>query len=167
MDWDKTKAYTFGLSGIYINEKGRESQGIVGHDEKERLKLELIDKLKGLKDEEKGAVAIKEVFNCTEVYDGPYRENGPDLYIGYSDGYRISWGAAVGRVSEAVFEDNKKSWSGDHCIDPRLVPGVFYCNRKTTDDTHHIADIGPTVLDLFGIDVPSYMTGKSLVSPVN
>ena len=28
-----------------------------------------------------------------------------------------------------VFEDNAKAWSGDHCVDPRLVPGVFFCNR--------------------------------------
>ena len=29
VDWDRTKAYSFGLSGIYINKKGRESHGIV------------------------------------------------------------------------------------------------------------------------------------------
>jgi hypothetical protein len=32
-------------------------------------------------------------------------------------------------VAGPVFEDNVKAWSGDHCIDPRLVPGVFFCNR--------------------------------------
>src|SRR6185295_9188172 len=30
IDWSQTKAYTFGLAGVYINLKGRESQGIVG-----------------------------------------------------------------------------------------------------------------------------------------
>ena len=29
IDWSRTRAYTFGLAGIYINEKGREAQGIV------------------------------------------------------------------------------------------------------------------------------------------
>jgi len=26
-----------------------------------------------------------------------------------------------------------------------------------------LIDIGPTVLDLFGVDVPAYMTGRSLL----
>jgi hypothetical protein len=32
----------------------------------------------------------------------------------------------VGRVTAGVFEDNTRSWSGDHCVDPRLVPGVLF-----------------------------------------
>jgi len=32
-------------------------------------------------------------------------------------------------VAGPVFEDNVKAWSGDHTIDPRLVPGVFFCNH--------------------------------------
>ncbi len=162
IDWTKTKAYTFGLGGIYINEKGRESKGIVPPEEKENLKRELMEKLRGLKDEDKGEVAIKEVFDVDVCYNGPYRENGPDLIVGYNVGYRASWGAAVGRVDKEVFEDNKKSWSGDHCMDPRLVPGVFFCNKKLTAEAPHIMDMAPTILELFGVEVPPYMTGKSL-----
>ncbi len=164
VDWSNTRAYTFGLSGIYINEKGRESQGTVPAGEKEELKAELISKLQGLPDDETELVAIKEVYDITKHYDGPYRDNGPDLIIGYNEGYRASWGAAVGRVDPQIFEDNNKSWSGDHCIDPSLVPGVFFCNRNIQDDNPHIKDIAPTVLDLFGVEIPSYMNGKTLVS---
>jgi len=164
IDWSKTRAYTFGLSGIYINEKGRESQGIVPAGEKEELKSELISRLQELPDDETGQISIKEVYDITKHYDGPYRDNGPDLIIGYNEGYRASWGAAVGRVDALIFEDNNKSWSGDHCIDPHLVPGVFFCNRKISDDNPHIKDMAPTVLDLFGVEIPSYMNGKSLIS---
>jgi predicted AlkP superfamily phosphohydrolase/phosphomutase len=37
IEWEKTRAYTFGMSGIYINEKGRESKGIVAGEEKEGI----------------------------------------------------------------------------------------------------------------------------------
>ena len=37
--------------------------------------------------------------------------------------------SSPGRCSRTT----SKAWSGDHCIDPRLVPGVFFCNR-TIDD---------------------------------
>jgi predicted AlkP superfamily phosphohydrolase/phosphomutase len=164
LDWERTKAYTFGLTGIYINEKGREAKGVVTPGEKEELKEELIKKLSGLKDDDNGDVAIRNVYNTTECYDGPYLENGPDIIIGYNEGYRASWGAAVGSVDEKVFEDNKKSWSGDHCMDPQLVPGVLFCNKKISRDAPHILDIGPTVVDLFGIKVPEYMQGRPLIA---
>ena len=69
------------------------------------------------------------MFDTATLYDGPYLENAPDLLIGYNAGYRMSWDCATGVVAGPVFEDNTKPWSGDHCIDPRLVPGVFFCNR--------------------------------------
>ena len=163
VDWSKTRAYTFGLSGIYINEEGRESRGIVHADKKEELKRELGERLHGLIDHERGDVAIRNVFTSSDLFDGPYLENGPDPIIGYNEGYRASWGAAVGRTDEEIFQDNTKSWSGDHCIDPELVPGIFFCNRKIISDNPHIKDIAPTVLNVFGAEVPSYMSGKSLI----
>ena len=62
-----------------------------------------------------------------------------------------------------VFRDNTKSWSGDHCMNPPDVPGIFFCNRKVKADKVNIMDIGPTVLDLFGVRVPAYCDGKSLM----
>jgi hypothetical protein len=80
--------------------------------------------------------------------------------IGYNAGYRTSWDAATGVVSGAVFTDNVKPWSGDHCIDPRLVPGVFFCNRPVRSDGPALVDIAPTALQLFGIEPPAYMDGR-------
>jgi bisphosphoglycerate-independent phosphoglycerate mutase (AlkP superfamily) len=65
-------------------------------------------------------------------------------------------------VSGPVFEDNVKPWSGDHCIDPRLVPGVFFCNRKVDAKEPSLIDIAPTALRLFGIEPPAYMDGRAL-----
>jgi bisphosphoglycerate-independent phosphoglycerate mutase (AlkP superfamily) len=66
-------------------------------------------------------------------------------------------------VTPEVIEDNTKSWSGDHCIDPNLVPGILFSNLELKNDQPNLRDIGPTVLDLFGIDAPDYMTGETLV----
>ena len=74
---------------------------------------------------------------------------------------RLSFGP-TGVVAAPVFEDNQKAWSGDHCIDPRLVPGVFFCNRKVEAREPALIDIAPTALRLFGIDPPPYMDGKPL-----
>lgn len=162
VDWSRTKMYQLGLSGIYINRKGREAKGIVKSDEYRALKREIKEKLEGLKDPETGDVAITAVYDPEEMMSGPYVENAPDLIIGYNVGYRASWDAAVGKSGKTVVEDNVKSWSGDHCVDYRLVPGVLFANRKIVTSDPGLADLGPSILDLFGVGVPEYMRGRSV-----
>ncbi len=100
------------------------------------------------------------MYDLKELYKGPYVGDAPDLLVGFHVGYRISWSCATGVVSDEIFEDNVKSWSGDHCMNPPDVPGIFFCNRKISVDQINIMDIGPTVLDLFGVSVPPYCDGK-------
>ncbi len=51
VDWSRTRAYTMGLNGLYLNLKGREREGIVAPGaESEALKEELRSKLNGLVD---------------------------------------------------------------------------------------------------------------------
>jgi len=165
VDWIRTRAYSLGLAGIYINRKHRESDGIVEDgDELQELKLELIEKLTGFIDEETGEMAIREVVDTESSFSGPYLHYAPDLLVGYNRGYRNSWACATGRVTQSVFEDNTKHWSGDHGIDPRLVPGVFFANRKISKNNPDIKDIAPTILEFFGADVPAYMQGTSLIT---
>ncbi len=168
IDWARTRAYTFGLGGVYLNLYGREGQGTVLPHEAASLKAELTGKLENLCDDETGEIAIRHVYDSTAIYSGPYQDAAPDLIIGYAPGYRASWSAAVGRVSIPVFEDNAKCWSGDHCIDPAAVPGVLFVNRKLPPDTPGlenpgIEDMAPTVLGLFGIGAPLWMEGKALM----
>jgi predicted AlkP superfamily phosphohydrolase/phosphomutase len=163
VDWTQTRAYALGLGGIYLNLAGREAQGTVkpGEDA-QALKREIIQGLRKLYDEEWSLDAVGEVYDTREVYKGPYVEEAPDLVVGFKPGYRVSWTCATGAVTEEVFEDNEKSWSGDHCVNPPDVPGILFCNRKIDADQVSIMDIGPTVLDLFGVPVPDYCDGQPL-----
>ena len=164
IDWTQTQAYAVGLAGIYINQKGREAQGQVEPGkESQALIREIADKLTGLVDEEKGEIGIKQAVPGFEVYHGPYTENGPDIVIGYSPGWRVSWDAAIGKCSAKVFSDNLKAWSGDHMLHRDMVPGILFSNLKLNQDAPNIIDLAPTTLELFGIDKPKYMDGKSLL----
>lgn len=163
VDWSRTKAYAVGLGGMYLNVKGREKFGRVEPGEgAKRLKEEIIAKLSGLRDPETEKIAINEVYDSRRIYSGAYIDEAPDLIVGFNTGYRISWGAAIGKTSREVFEDNTKCWSGDHCVDPGLVPGVLFCNKKVLTEKPRIADLAPTVLKLFGVPLPAYMDGKPL-----
>jgi predicted AlkP superfamily phosphohydrolase/phosphomutase len=160
IDWSRTRAYTFGLGGLYLNLRGRESQGIVNILEADALKAELIAKLGGLLDED--YVAIRTVYAASEIYRGPYIDAAPDMIVGYARGYRTSWDAALGKVTQHVFEDNTKAWSGDHCVDPTLVPGVLFSNLKLKAQDPGIEDMAPTALSLFGVEAPLWMEGKTV-----
>jgi predicted AlkP superfamily phosphohydrolase/phosphomutase len=163
VDWSRTRAYALGLSGLFLNIAGREAQGMVHPGaEAAALKAELMAKLGGLVDDDTRDVAIVELFDTAKIYHGPYLDNAPDLVVGYNAGYRVSWDCATGIVAGPVFEDNTKAWSGDHCVDPRLVPGVFFCSHGIDRDDPTLLDIAPTTLRLFGIEPPPYMEGRSL-----
>lgn len=163
VDWSRTRAYGLGLSGFYINRKGREGQGIVEEGEElAALKIELVAKLSGLVDEETGEVAINQVWDTDTFFSGPYKDDAPDLIVGYNAGYRVAWSGASGAVTDWVFEDNVKSWSGDHCVDPRIVPGVLFCNRPLAVERPKLVDLPATIMALFGAEPPKYMQGRDL-----
>jgi predicted AlkP superfamily phosphohydrolase/phosphomutase len=167
VDWEKTRAFTLGLTGIFINRKGREAKGIVEPGaELEQLCAEIKGKLEKLTDPATGERVIKEAFLTRKIHGGPYADMAPEILVGYHRGFRHSWDCATGSVSKEVFTDNTTSWSGDHCVDPRLVPGVFWCNRKIRVSDPNLLDIAPTALDLFGVEVPRYMQGRNLFSEV-
>jgi predicted AlkP superfamily phosphohydrolase/phosphomutase len=163
VDWTRTKVYALGLAGMYLNLKGREGEGTVEGGEIPSLVRDLCAELTGLKDPDTGAEAIHEAMPRKAVYNGPYIDAAPDIIVGYNVGYRVSWDSVIGKCGPAVFSDNTKAWSGDHCIHPALAPGILACNRLLDTEKAAIIDIAPTVLDLLGVDKPGYMDGKSLL----
>lgn len=167
VDWSKTRAFALGLGGIFLNLRGRESQGIVDPDEARPLTDELVQKLSGLVDSDLKQVAVQEVYPAYRVYHGPYKDQAPDLIVGYAAGWRASWEGVRGVVNKVIFDENTKAWSGDHCIDPKLVPGVLFtsCPLGSAAAEPHLVDVAPTLLDLFGVPTPKHMDGRSLVSP--
>lgn len=163
VDWSKTRAFAIGLTGIYLNRRGRERHGIVEDHECGRLKAEIQAKLKALVDPENGVHPIRNVYDSEQVYRGLYLKEAPDLIVGSESGYRVSWESVTGGLSEEIIEDNVKAWSGDHDVDPEVVPGVLFANREITAETPHIRDLAPTVLSLFAVPVPRYMEGQAIM----
>src|SRR5262249_55226431 len=159
----RTRAYALGLSGLYLNIKGREGEGIVPADEAGALSAELASALTGLTDPERqGALAIRRVLPREGVYRGPYLGEAPDLLVDFAEGYRVSWSSSLGGVAFGRFEDNVKKWSGDHIIDPERVPGVLFMNRPFRQEGARLTDLAPTILGALGVPRGSAMEGESL-----
>jgi predicted AlkP superfamily phosphohydrolase/phosphomutase len=163
VDWSQTRAYGLGLNGLYINLLGRERNGIVhSGTEADALIKELKEKLLAVSDPQSGKRAITRVDVAKEVYQGPYSQSGPDLLVGYNRGYRAGWKTILGAFPPDIFEDNNNAWSGDHCMDYTLVPGVLLSNRKIASEHPALTDIAATILGEFGIQKSDAMMGRSV-----
>jgi predicted AlkP superfamily phosphohydrolase/phosphomutase len=164
VDWSRSRAYALGLAGIYLNLKGREAQGIVDPgEEAHNIREAIASELMQLRDNATDQMPVKNVYPAPEVYTGPYVGNAPDLIVGFNREYRAAWEMAVGEVTDKVFHLNTKAWSGDHCVDRSLVPGVLFCNRPIETDQPRLIDIGPTIMSMFGIAESKHMDGKAFV----
>ena len=107
---------------------------------------------------------ITRIDLASEVYQGPYARSGPDALVGYNRGYRSGWKTILGAFPAEELEDNMNPWSGDHCMDYTLVPGVLLSNRKIEAQTPALTDLAPTVLAEFGIPKTKEMIGHSVFS---
>jgi predicted AlkP superfamily phosphohydrolase/phosphomutase len=162
IDWARTRAFAVGLGGIYLNLEGRESQGTVRPDEVECLTAEIARELTGLPDPKTGTIAVRAVKSRAQLYRGPFADESPDLVVHLADGYRVSWSSSLGGVVQGLFEDNRKKWSGDHIVDPALVPGVLFMNRPFCRDGACLVDLAPTILDTLGLAPGPNMEGRTL-----
>ena len=111
-DLSNSRAYAMGLNSLYLLHADA------------ALRDEITEKLRAYRDPETGATAVTSTY--APQARGAYV---PDLIVGYAPGYRGSWEAALGGIGRAIVEDNRDEWIGDHCIDPKFVPGVLLSNQ--------------------------------------
>jgi predicted AlkP superfamily phosphohydrolase/phosphomutase len=163
VDWSRTRAYSLGLNGLYLNLRGREREGIVESGaQAEALLREIRQKLLEVRDPKDGSQVITRIDLASEAYQGPYARSGPDALVGYNRGYRAGWKTILGAFPADLLEDNTNAWSGDHCMDFTKVPGVLLSNRKIDVQNPALTDIAPTILSEFGIAKTKDMMGQSV-----
>lgn len=155
VNWERTQAYALGLSGLYLNLAGREARGLVSAAAADTLKTKLVQALTGLGDPQRNRVAINSAVTREQVFSGAYAHESPDLLVNYAGGYRVSWATSLGGLPAQPFEDNLKKWSGDHLVDPALVPGVLWMNRPFRNERPKLTDLAPTILSFLGLGLPS------------
>lgn len=165
VDWPRTKAYAVGLNGLYVNLEGREKWGAVPPSEYDAVLDRLEADLLAMVDPKTGLNPISKVTRVRRDFHGPHTTQGPDLIVGYSWGYRSSWESPLGEFPKDIFVENREEWSGDHCIDNRVVPGVLITNQKITNRTPALYDLTVAVLDEFGIAPLPEMIGRDCLAP--
>jgi len=153
VDWSRTRAYGFGLNGLYVNLHGREQGGIVAAQDRQALIDEIREALLETIDPTTGRPAVAKAYPRDQIYaDAGHFDIAPDLVVGYAAGTRVSNASALGGVPAGVIEDNTAEWSGDHCMDPDAVPGILLTNRRLQHPAASLDKLAGTILAEFGIE---------------
>ena len=156
LDWSRTKAYSFGDGFIYINLKGRESEGIVcpGREYK-NLREKIIRKLKQVKLPNTNKKIVASIYKKGEIYSGKHVDVAPDLIV-LGDEISLRMGSGYGELFEIPGPQ-----SGNHRSEGIWMmrgPDVKSNLRIDAD----IFDLAPTILYLMGSPIPKDMDGNVL-----
>jgi predicted AlkP superfamily phosphohydrolase/phosphomutase len=133
--------------------------------EREALARQIRDRLLDLVDEKTGTKVVRRAWTREEVYHGDQVEHAPDVLVGYERTFGGSDDTALGELPRnhvPLLEDNASRWSGNHLMDPEVVPGVLLTNLPVTKDDPSLCDVTATMLQFFGVPVPAEFAGRPL-----
>jgi len=154
IDWQHTSAFYAPDSGIRLNIRGREAQGILSPDRADALLVELRDRLLELRDPQTGAAPISEVYTREQAYTGPYSHLAPDLILEpRRDDSNPAHNTAIGfGFATATFTDSGDI-TGNHAFEGILLAaGPDIAARRLAPA--HIADLAPTILHSLDVAPP-------------
>jgi predicted AlkP superfamily phosphohydrolase/phosphomutase len=163
VDWERSRAYGIGFNGLYLNLAGREARGSVQREHAGELLAEIAAALEAERDPQGGERVVLRAYPAAEAFHGARVSEAPDLVVGYNRGYAGSDPSTLGEITEAVLEDNTSRWSGNHLIDPRLVPGVLLANAPLAAGEHDLTDVTASILDHYGLPPAQGMVGTSFL----
>lgn len=151
VDWERTRAYGLGLNSLYLNRQPDGEGDVLG---------EIESRLLTWRDPANGNQVVTSVLR-------PQSRSAmaPALIVGYAFGYRGSWQTALGAVPDVTIADNSDEWRGDHCIDPKAVPGVLLSNRPIGAEAPRLEDLTVTMLELYGVSKEPRMKGRNVFTP--
>ena len=162
IDWSRTVAWGDGgyYGRLFMNVKGREPQGIIEPERYEETRDELIAKFEaglGPDGQRLGTRALKP----QDVYPD-VRGVAPDLIVYFGD---LDWRSVgtVGNPNVFTHENDTGPDGANH--DPS---GIFVMTgapgqRDGRVDGLNLVDVGPTILDLYGIEAPEGAVGRSFL----
>jgi len=160
IDWEKTTAWGWGgyYARIFLNIKGRESQGKINIDEVKKVREELRAKLLAIRGPADEKLDNK-IFTPEELY-GECGGSKSDLMVYFDN---LSWRSA-GTIGHDTFYLSENDTGPDDSVHDMNGVFLLYHKKKTNHVTKlnklSIYDIAPIVLGIMNIAVPKEMQGS-------
>jgi len=158
IDPKKSLAYSISggnVTGVYINDKSRFKDGIVAPYDYERVRNKIILEMKTLRDKN-GKKVFKHVYKKEDIYWGDYLLMAPDII--YEENSHIIM-TTILSADSAIEKSNDGGWHGKKGIFAAYGGNIL--KGKTVKDISYL-DFAPTILYLFGKNIPIEMEGRIL-----
>jgi len=167
LDWSKTKAWGDGgyYGRLFMNVKGREPQGTVDPTDYEKVRTELIHKIEAIEDPEGRNIGSK-AYRPEDLYK-EVKGFAPDLMVYFGN---LDWRSvgSVGLGSIHTFENDTGPDEANHDWHGIFILNDMGCRAGNIKPGYienlKIYDIGPTVLNLFGMESDSDSRGNTLTN---
>jgi ATP sulfurylase len=161
IDWDRTMAWGAGgyYGRLFMNVQGREPQGVIPATDYERVRDEIVHKLLQITDESGvniGTIAYKPQDVYRECRNVP-----PDLMIYFGN---LAW-RSVGSLGHGSIHTRENDIGPDDANHAQRGIFIMYDPRRSGRgrvEGLQLMDVAPTVLNLFGLAVPSDMQGQRI-----
>jgi predicted AlkP superfamily phosphohydrolase/phosphomutase len=160
INWAKTRAWGEGgyYSRVFLNVQGREPNGVIRINEYERIRDELIEKISAIRDHN-GKPLSTRVLKPEKIYRAT-KNIPPDLIVIWGDLYWRGVGS-LGLNALHTFENDTGPDDANHA---QMGMFIYYDPKRNFGGRElkglNLYDIAPTVLNEFGMSVPSDMIGK-------
>lgn len=159
IDWKNTYAWGWGgyYARIFLNVKGRENFGIIDPKEYENWRNKVAELLKKINDPQGNPMNTK-VYRPEDLYQ-IIRGDYPDLLVYFDD---LNWRSAGTVGYDSMYLDENDTGPDDAVHDYYGIFIIYDPKKKIGKrlKTKNILDIAPTILDIFGIDIPKDMEGE-------
>lgn len=161
VDWSRTIAWGAGgyYGRVFLNVRGREPQGVIAPEDYEATRDKLIAELEALGGP-RGEPLGTRVLKPESLYR-TVRGQAPDLFVYFGD---LRWRSVgtVGYGGVHTFENDTGPDDANHAQDGLLMahgPGIAPVGPI---EGMQLMDVTPTVLRLFGLDVPDDLQGRAI-----
>lgn len=162
VDWARTTAWGSGgyYGRLFLNVKGREPQGLIAPEDYEATRDRLIAELEALGDPDGQPIGTR-VLKPEDLYKTVRGPAPPDLFIYFGD---LRW-RSVGTIGTGqihTFENDTGPDDANHAPEGMLIatgPGI---PASGPISGMQLMDVTPTVLQLFGLDIPADLQGRAL-----
>ncbi len=166
VDWARTTAWGSGgyYGRLFLNVKGREPQGLIEPGDYEATRDKLINELEALGDPDGRPIGTR-VLKPESLYRAVRGQAPPDLFV-YFGNLRWRSVGTVGTGQVHTFENDTGPDDANHAQDGLIVlagPGI---PAEGPVPGLEIRDLAPTVLRLFGLDVPADLQGRAIAAVV-
>lgn len=169
IDWDRTTAFPAASYGtIRLGIQGRPPGGPVERKEAERVREAVVERLRSACNPSTGEPLFGAVLTADEVYHGPWVQAAPDIVLRPAVRDLILSAPSVGAnlflfLQHPGIVRPLVPSLGTHTMDAIVALSGESINPQGGCGECFLEDVAPTVLQLLGLSIPSYMDGRALL----